>query len=90
MAPWQMNSAAGRLKAAGNPRPSIKHLGAPRRYCASTGDIFRPTSRGETPLGVEAKKYMDAGGIVPDSLTNKMVRDRLSEGDVETVFLLDG
>jgi adenylate kinase len=33
---------------------------------------------------------MDAGGIVPDSLTNKMVRDRLSEGDVETVFLLDG
>jgi adenylate kinase len=51
----------------------------------STGDIFRANVKGETPLGVEAKKYM-----VPDSVTNKMVRDRLSEADVENGFLLDG
>ena len=56
----------------------------------STGDIFRANVKGETPLGVEAKKYMDAGDSVPDSVTNKMVRDRLSEDDVEVGFLLDG
>jgi adenylate kinase len=56
----------------------------------STGDIFRANVKGETPLGVEAKKYMDAGDFVPDSVTNKMVRDRLSEDDVEPGFLLDG
>ena len=56
----------------------------------STGDIFRANVKGETPLGIEAKKYMDAGDFVPDSVTNKMVRDRLSEDDVEHGFLLDG
>ncbi|MDP9998425.1 adenylate kinase [Pseudarthrobacter sulfonivorans] len=56
----------------------------------STGDIFRANVKGETPLGIEAKKYMDAGDFVPDGVTNKMVRDRLSEGDVENGFLLDG
>jgi adenylate kinase len=40
----------------------------------STGDIFRANVKGGTPLGVEAKKYMDAGDFVPDSVTNKMVR----------------
>ena len=49
----------------------------------STGDIFRANVKGETPLGLEAKKYMDAGDFVPDSVTNKMVRDRLTEDDVE-------
>ncbi|MFF1252809.1 adenylate kinase [Pseudarthrobacter sp. NPDC058329] len=56
----------------------------------STGDIFRANVKGETPLGVEAKNYMDAGDFVPDSVTNKMVRDRLSESDVQSGFLLDG
>lgn len=56
----------------------------------STGDIFRDNVKSETPLGVEAKKYMDAGDFVPDSVTNKMVRDRLSESDVRNGFLLDG
>ncbi len=56
----------------------------------STGDIFRANVKGETPLGVEAKKYMDAGDFVPDSVTNKMVRDRLGEDDVDKGFLLDG
>ncbi|WP_307031647.1 adenylate kinase [Arthrobacter globiformis] len=56
----------------------------------STGDIFRANVRGGTPLGIEAKRYMDAGDFVPDSVTNRMVRDRLGEDDVDGGFLLDG
>ncbi|GAA1356720.1 adenylate kinase [Arthrobacter rhombi] len=56
----------------------------------STGDIFRANVKGGTPLGVEAKKYMDAGDYVPDSVTNRMVRDRLKQDDVANGFLLDG
>jgi adenylate kinase len=56
----------------------------------STGEIFRSNVKGETPLGVEAKKYLDNGDYVPDNVTNKMVRDRLGESDVEDGFLLDG
>ncbi len=56
----------------------------------STGDIFRANVKSETPLGAEAKKYMDAGDFVPDSVTNKMVRERLGEDDVGSGFLLDG
>jgi adenylate kinase len=56
----------------------------------STGDIFRGHVKGGTPLGVEATKYMDAGDFVPDSITNEMVRNRLSQDDVECGFLLDG
>ena len=56
----------------------------------STGDIFRAHVKGGTPLGTEARKYMDAGDFVPDSVTNEMVRSRLSQDDVDTGFLLDG
>jgi adenylate kinase len=56
----------------------------------STGDIFRAHARGGTPLGIEARKYMDAGDFVPDSVTNEMVRSRLSQDDLEDGFLLDG
>ncbi len=56
----------------------------------STGDIFRENVKGETPLGLEAKKYMDNGDFVPDSVTNKMVRDRLQQEDAVNGFLLDG
>lgn len=56
----------------------------------STGDIFRANVSAGTPLGVEAKKYMDAGDYVPDSVTNNMVRARLSEPDAADGFLLDG
>ncbi|HEX2247472.1 MAG TPA: adenylate kinase [Arthrobacter sp.] len=56
----------------------------------STGDIFRANVKEETPLGLEAKKYIDNGDFVPDSVTNNMVRDRLSKEDVEPGFLLDG
>lgn len=56
----------------------------------STGDIFRANVKELTPLGIEAKKYMDAGDYVPDSVTNEMVRDRLAQDDVANGFLLDG
>ncbi|WP_082514835.1 adenylate kinase [Yonghaparkia sp. Root332] len=56
----------------------------------STGDIFRANVRDETPLGVKAKAYMDAGDNVPDSLTNDLVRDRLEQQDCAPGFLLDG
>ena len=56
----------------------------------STGDIFRANVSQQTPLGLEAKTYMDAGDYVPDSVTNAMVRDRLSQDDARIGFLLDG
>jgi adenylate kinase len=56
----------------------------------STGDIFRANVADGTPLGLEAKRYMDAGEYVPDGVTNAMVRDRLSHDDCRPGFLLDG
>ncbi|QNE14533.1 adenylate kinase [Pseudarthrobacter sp. NBSH8] len=56
----------------------------------STGDIFRANVKGGTPLGLEARKYMDNGDFVPDSVTNEMVRNRLSQDDAKEGFLLDG
>lgn len=56
----------------------------------STGDIFRTNVTGGTDLGALAKKYMDAGDLVPDEVTNAMVRDRLGEPDAAAGFLLDG
>ncbi|MDT9594326.1 adenylate kinase [Nocardioides zeae] len=56
----------------------------------STGDIFRANVSQGTPLGLEAKSYMDAGDYVPDSVTNNMVRDRLGQADAADGFLLDG
>jgi adenylate kinase len=56
----------------------------------STGDIFRANVSQGTDLGVSAKKYMDAGDLVPDEVTNAMVRERLKEDDAVDGFLLDG
>ena len=56
----------------------------------STGDIFRANVKSGTPLGLEAKKFIDNGDFVPDSVTNKMVRDRLLQEDATSGFLLDG
>lgn len=56
----------------------------------STGDIFRTNVSGGTELGQLAKKYMDAGDLVPDEVTNAMVADRLNEPDSASGFLLDG
>ena len=56
----------------------------------STGDIFRENVRNETELGQQAKAFMDRGEYVPDSLTNALVRDRLTWDDAANGFLLDG
>jgi adenylate kinase len=56
----------------------------------STGDIFRANLKAGTPLGQEAKSFMDRGELVPDSVTNEMVKDRLTHDDVANGFLLDG
>ena len=56
----------------------------------STGDIFRHNVKNETQLGKQAKAFMDRGEYVPDSLTNDLVRDRLSQADAKDGFLLDG
>lgn len=56
----------------------------------STGDIFRHNVVQETPLGVQAKAFMDAGDNVPDSLTNDLITDRLEQSDAANGFLLDG
>ena len=64
-----------------------EHFGIP---AISTGDIFRANVSKGTPLGVEAKRFMDAGEYVPDEVTNLMVRNRIDEADAEPGFLLDG
>jgi len=63
------------------------HFGVP---AISTGDIFRANVTQGTALGVEAKRYMDAGEYVPDEVTNLMVRNRIDEDDATPGFLLDG
>ena len=64
-----------------------KHFGIPH---ISTGDIFRSNLKAETELGKLAKSFMDKGELVPDSVTNEMVRDRFKQADVKKGFLLDG
>ena len=56
----------------------------------STGDIFRANLKAGTPLGQDAKSFMDRGELVPDSVTNEMVKDRLTQDDLANGFLLDG
>jgi adenylate kinase len=62
-------------------------LGVPH---ISTGDLFRAHISAESEVGREAKRYLDAGDLVPDSVTNEMVRQRLAESDARHGFLLDG
>lgn len=56
----------------------------------STGDIFRKHISELTPLGIEAKKHMDKGHLVPDELTIELIKDRLSQSDCKNGYLLDG
>ncbi len=63
-------------------RYSIPHI--------STGDIFRKNISENTPLGIEAKKYIDNGQLVPDEVTINMVKDRLQAEDCKMGYLLDG
>lgn len=62
-------------------------LGIPQ---ISTGDLFRYNISNNTELGVEAKKYLDAGDLVPATLTNALVDDRLNDDDAKGGFILDG
>lgn len=64
-----------------------ERIGVPH---VSTGDLFRANLAEGTALGVEAQRYMQAGEYVPDSVTNAMVRDRISADDCRPGFLLDG
>ncbi len=63
------------------------NLGVPQ---ISTGDLFRHNISNGTELGLEAKKYLDAGDLVPATLTNALVDDRLDRADVAAGFILDG
>jgi len=56
----------------------------------STGDILRAAVKDKTPMGLKAKQYMDAGGLVPDEVVVGIVRDRLQEADCINGFILDG
>ena len=57
----------------------------------ATGDIFRAAIQNETPLGLQAKAYTDNGNLVPDEVTNAIVRERLAQDDVKAQgFMLDG
>ena len=62
-------------------------LGIPQ---ISTGDLFRKNISEGTSLGVEAKRYLDAGDLVPSELTNKLVEDRIQDEDAAAGFILDG
>jgi adenylate kinase len=64
-----------------------KHFSIPT---VSTGEIFRTNVSEETPLGLEAARYLNDGAFVPDHLANALVKDRLGDVDVQPGFLLDG
>jgi adenylate kinase len=65
----------------------VEQFGVPH---ISTGDAFRLAMKQGTPLGLKAKEYVDQGLLVPDEVTNGIVRDRLAAPDCERGFLLDG
>lgn len=56
----------------------------------STGDIFRAAIKNETPMGIQAKQFIDKGELVPDEVTNGIVKERLAEADTVKGFMLDG
>jgi adenylate kinase len=64
-----------------------RRLGVP---VVATGDLFRAAVRDGTALGVEARRYMDAGQLVPDEITVRLLLDRLSRGDAVQGAVLDG
>lgn len=56
----------------------------------STGDMFRAAIKNKTPLGLQAKSIIDAGGLVSDEITCNLVKERLSQSDTKNGFILDG
>ena len=67
--------------------PIAEHLGLP---IIATGDLFRAAVREGTPVGLEARRYMDAGRLVPDEITIRLLRDRLARADAQGGAILDG
>lgn len=67
--------------------PIAAHLGLP---IIATGDLFRAAAREGTPVGLEARRYMDAGRLVPDDITIRLLRDRLARPDAQRGAILDG
>ena len=65
----------------------VEHYKIPQ---ISTGDLFRENLSKQTPLGLKAKSYMDKGQLVPDEVTNDMVKDRLTHADTKKGYILDG
>ncbi len=76
------NAGKGTYSAIMKDKLNIPHI--------SSGDLFREAIKNETPIGVEAKKYIDAGELVPDEVTIKLVTDRLKKDDCKDGFILDG
>ena len=64
-----------------------KHFGIPH---ISTGDIFRQAMQEETPMGILARSFIDRGHLVPDDVTNEIVKERIQKADCVNGFLLDG
>jgi adenylate kinase len=64
-----------------------KRLGVPQ---VASGDLLRAAVRKRTPLGLEAKRYMDKGALVPDELVLKLIEERLQQPDAASGFILDG
>ena len=56
----------------------------------STGDMLRAAVKAGSPLGLEAKKFMDAGGLVPDEVIIGLVKERIKDADCQSGFLFDG
>ena len=68
-------------------KPLSAQFGLPH---IASGDLFRENISSGTPLGLEAKRYLDAGDLVPSELTNKLVEDRIQDEDAAAGFILDG
>lgn len=75
---------------AGKGSQAVKIISAYHIPHISTGDMFRAAIKEGTPLGLKAKSYMDAGELVPDEITNGIVKERLMKDDCKQGFLLDG
>ena len=75
---------------AGKGTQAVSLLGRYKIPHISTGDMFRAAIKAGTPLGLKAKEYMDAGGLVPDEVTIGIVAERLADPDCSKGFLLDG
>jgi adenylate kinase len=72
----------------GTQAPALaQHLGLPH---VATGDLFRAAVRDGSPVGLEARRYMDRGQLVPDDITIRMLLDRLSQRDAAKGVVLDG